>query len=66
MMAANARLFGDGKMLAETLKAADPKEAKALGVAVQNFDDEVWKANCRKLCGTNGIKNAPNSSPIAA
>lgn len=49
MMAAKARLFGDGAMLKEILAAPDPKAAKALGRKVQNFDDDLWKSNCRKL-----------------
>lgn len=49
MMAAKARLFAHNAMLKDILSAPDPKTAKALGRKVQNFDEAVWKANCRRL-----------------
>lgn len=49
MMAGKAKLFDDPAMLAEILAAPDPKTAKALGRKVANFDDAVWKANCRAI-----------------
>ena len=44
MMAGKARLFADDEMLAQILDAPSPRDAKALGRAVRNFDDEAWKA----------------------
>lgn len=49
MMASKARLFGDDVILHEILEAADPKTAKALGRKVKDFEDDVWKRNCRRL-----------------
>lgn len=42
MMAGKARLFGDEEMLAEILQADTPKEVKALGRRVKNFDPLKW------------------------
>lgn len=42
MMAEKARLFGDDEMLAEILESETPREAKALGRKVRNFDPDVW------------------------
>jgi ribA/ribD-fused uncharacterized protein len=49
MMASKARLFGDDESLAKILESTDPKTAKALGRTVQNFDDDLWKTNARRL-----------------
>ncbi|MCA9814032.1 MAG: NADAR family protein [Cyanobacteria bacterium HKST-UBA01] len=42
MMAEKARLFDDAEMLQEILTCKTPKEAKALGRKVRNFDKEAW------------------------
>lgn len=42
MMAEKARLFGDEKMLTNILDSEGPKEAKAFGRKVSNFDNETW------------------------
>jgi ribA/ribD-fused uncharacterized protein len=44
MMAAKARLFGDGEAVAAVLAADSPAEAKAIGRRVRNYDDEAWAA----------------------
>lgn len=46
MMAEKARLFGDHEMLTEIIEAAGPKEAKAFGRKVRNFDADVWSDRC--------------------
>ncbi|MGX4588373.1 NADAR family protein [Paenibacillus chitinolyticus] len=46
MMAEKARLFGDDEMLDAILKAHHPKEMKAYGRAVRNFDKDVWDQEC--------------------
>ncbi|WP_027621627.1 NADAR family protein [Acetivibrio clariflavus] len=43
MMAEKARIFGDEEILEEILKNKNPKQIKALGRKVRNFDEEVWK-----------------------
>ena len=48
MMAEKARLFGDAEVLAQILKTGDPREAKALGRKVSNFDESVWNENARR------------------
>ena len=42
MMAEKARLFGDNITLKEILKSETPKEAKALGRKIKNFDENKW------------------------
>ena len=42
MMAEKARLFGDADALNQILSAETPAEAKALGRAVRDFDQETW------------------------
>ena len=46
MMAEKARLFGDVEMLESILKANHPKEMKAFGRAVRNFDKDIWDKEC--------------------
>lgn len=49
MMAEKARLFGDEKMLRSIMGTRYPKEMKAYGRAVQNFDKAVWEQNCGRI-----------------
>jgi len=44
MMAEKARVFGDHATRDQVLRANTPAQAKALGRAVTNFDDETWNA----------------------
>ena len=46
MMAEKARLFDDEGMLESILKAKHPKEMKAYGRAVRNFDNDLWDKAC--------------------
>jgi ribA/ribD-fused uncharacterized protein len=43
MMAEKARLFGDDEVLDEILSITDPKDAKALGRKVRDFDGARWE-----------------------
>lgn len=43
MMAEKARLFGDSEIEARVIQAFGPAEAKRLGRAVRNFDEDIWK-----------------------
>lgn len=45
MMYRKARLFGDAEIAAQIMLAITPKEHKALGRKVKNFDGTVWDAN---------------------
>lgn len=49
MMAAKARLFKDDETLAQILETMDPKDAKALGRKVKNFNEVLWKNEARRL-----------------
>ena len=42
MMSEKARLFGDEEIREKIMKSADPREIKALGRLVKNFDDSLW------------------------
>ena len=42
MMMAKADLFGDKMALKRMTQTPDPKQVKALGRKVQNFNDEIW------------------------
>jgi len=44
MMYEKAKLFGDDDVAAKILAAAHPREHKALGRKVKNFDDAAWKS----------------------
>ena len=46
MMAEKARLFGDADMLQQIVGSESPKDAKALGRQVQNFDADTWGSKC--------------------
>ncbi len=49
MMAEKARMFRDMEMLEQIMKAGHPKEMKAFGRAVKNFDKEIWDNACYEL-----------------
>jgi ribA/ribD-fused uncharacterized protein len=45
MMWGKARLFGDDEIAGKVLSSADPKQVKALGRKVRDFDQAPWEAN---------------------
>lgn len=49
MMAEKARMFHDEEMLAEIMKASHPKEMKAYGRAVKNFEKGTWDLACYEI-----------------
>ncbi len=49
MMAEKARMFHDKEMERCIMQAKQPKEMKAYGRAVQNFDKEKWDKNCYEI-----------------
>jgi ribA/ribD-fused uncharacterized protein len=49
MMAAKARLFGDLASEAKILASRSPREQKALGRKVKDFDVGRWNATCRDI-----------------
>lgn len=51
MMAQKARLFGDEATAARILKTTDPAKIKALGRAVQPYDDRLWNGVRQLIVG---------------
>ena len=49
MMAEKARLFGDEEMRRRILAAAEPRDQKALGRRVRDFDQRRWDAEARDI-----------------
>lgn len=49
MMAEKARMFKDEEMLSMIMNAKHPKEMKAYGRAVKNFDPERWSSACYEI-----------------
>lgn len=49
MMYCKAMLFGDTEIADKILQAKTPKEQKALGRKVRNFDEKIWTAKCEKF-----------------
>ncbi|MBD3918432.1 NADAR family protein [Paenibacillus sp. PR3] len=49
MMAEKARLFKDNEVMKAILKSSNPKEMKALGRAVRNFNSDVWDRQCYEI-----------------
>ncbi|XP_019853895.1 PREDICTED: uncharacterized protein LOC100638431 [Amphimedon queenslandica] len=49
MMYQKAILFGDDEAAQKILDTSEPREQKAIGRTVRNFDDKVWKENCRDI-----------------
>lgn len=49
MMAEKARLFHDEKMLAQIMQATSPKDMKAYGRAVRNFNEKEWETHCFRI-----------------
>ena len=49
MMAQKATLFNDDEMLNAIMGTSDPREIKAYGRQVKNFDAKVWEENCREI-----------------
>jgi ribA/ribD-fused uncharacterized protein len=49
MMAEKARLFGDSKSRGKIMKSNSPREQKALGRQVSNFDKGKWESVAREI-----------------
>lgn len=49
MMAGKATMFEDYETLAAIMKTGSPREQKALGRQVKNFDDEQWRMHARDV-----------------
>ena len=42
-------LFKDKEIAKKILESQEPREQKALGRRVSNFDEEVWKQKCKEI-----------------
>ncbi|KAJ4305178.1 hypothetical protein N0V90_000709 [Kalmusia sp. IMI 367209] len=49
MMVGKARLFGDESIARQMLDTTDPREHKALGRKVKNFNQKVWDSNKSRI-----------------
>lgn len=49
MMYMKAKLFGDEEIAERIINASEPREQKALGRKVKNFDQTKWEENCQQL-----------------
>lgn len=49
MMAEKARMFHDQAMCEQIMLAKHPKEMKAYGRAVSNFDKDLWDQSCYEI-----------------
>ena len=64
MMAAKARLFGDAAAERAVLAAATPHDAKALGRAVEGFDDGVWREHRFEIVRAASLAKFSSSAPL--
>jgi len=49
MMAEKARLFGDTEALEKIMASDDPRQQKAIGRTVKNFNPHMWNHVCRDV-----------------
>lgn len=67
MMAGKARLFGDDEVLAQVLATPSPREQKALGQKVRNFNDSVWNRERERIVyNGNRAKFTQNAGMLKA
>lgn len=66
MMAEKARMFGDANMLDAIMQAKHPKEMKAYGRAVQNFDKAVWDSRCYEIVRRGNMEKFSQDAALCA
>ncbi len=64
MMAQKALLFGDKEVFEEIMNAETPKEYKALGRKVKNFDARVWDAQKEAIVLRGNIAKFSQNSEL--
>ncbi len=64
MMAQKARMFGDASTLNEIMTSLSPKDQKALGRRVQNFNAATWDAVCRDVVFRANIAKFTQNPPL--
>lgn len=57
MMYQKAILFKDSAIAAKILKTTSPKEQKALGRQVSNFDNDIWFENRERIVRDGRLVN---------
>lgn len=55
MMYRKAELFGDYDAMTKIMEVQEPKEQKALGRKVKNFDKDIWNANAQEIVYRNNL-----------
>lgn len=65
MMAGKARLFADEAALAGIVKAGSPKQAKAVGREVRNFDAARWDQAKREIVFEGNLAKFSQNSQLA-
>jgi ribA/ribD-fused uncharacterized protein len=64
MMVEKAKLFGDNNAVEVILSASTPKQAKALGRKVKNFDHAIWSTHCRDIVTRGNIAKFQQNEPM--
>ena len=65
MMAEKARVFGDDEMLRKILASDSPRQQKALGRKIRNFDDDAWNGVCRGVVYTGNLARFQQDAVLA-
>jgi ribA/ribD-fused uncharacterized protein len=66
MMHQKALLFGDEGVAQEILQAQHPREQKALGRKVKNFEAEVWNNHCKAIVYTGNYAKFTQNEHLKA
>jgi ribA/ribD-fused uncharacterized protein len=67
MMHQKALLFGDHAIAAQILTTTNPRAQKGLGRQIANFDERIWKDNCRRIVyAANAHKFLQNEALLQA
>lgn len=62
-MFCKARFFNDTEVMEQILKVEHPRDAKALGRKVKNFNADKWTAVCRSFM-TSGLRLKFGTNPV--
>jgi ribA/ribD-fused uncharacterized protein len=64
MMAEKARIFKDDYALAAILASSKPRDQKALGRQVRNFNQDVWNSVCRGIVYLGNLSKFKQNSAL--
>jgi len=64
MMAQKAKLFGDEEIMELITQSSNPKEVKALGRKVKNFNEEAWNAAKYKIVRQGNLLKFTQNSDL--